>query len=97
MAKRTTELTHEIIKDFGSFGNSGWKKHLTYVKWGDNEPKYDIRSWNEDMTKCGKGVTLDEEDLLVLAGLLTDVGQNDVKDDSVDDYLDEEDEDCEEE
>ena len=63
-------ISFEIIKDFGSFGDGKWQKHLTLIKWGDNEPKYDIRPWNDDMTKCGKGVTLDDGELFDLLGLI---------------------------
>lgn len=60
------DFNFEIIKDFGGFGEGKWQKHLTLIKWGDNEPKYDIRPWNDDMTKMGKGVTLDYEDIMDL-------------------------------
>lgn len=65
-------LDFKVIKDFGSFGEGKWQKHLTLTKWGDNEPKYDLRPWNEDMTKMGKGVTLDSSDLFDLLGLIED-------------------------
>lgn len=54
----------------GAFGEGKWQKHLTYIQWGDNKPKFDIRTWNEDMTKCGKGVTLDDSDLFDLLSLI---------------------------
>lgn len=73
MAKAGNELSYEIIKDYGSFGEGKWQKHLTLMKWGDNEPKYDLRTWNEDMTKMGKGITLSKEDIFDLAGILEDV------------------------
>lgn len=66
-------LKFEIIKDFGGFGEGKWQKHLTLIKWGDNKPKYDIRPWNEDMTKCGKGVTLDKEDIFDLMNMFEDI------------------------
>lgn len=40
-----------------------WDLELNLVSWNGNEPKYDIREWNEDHTRCGKGVSLDEETL----------------------------------
>lgn len=40
-----------------------WDLELNIVSWNGGEPKYDIREWNEDHTRCGKGVTLDEEAL----------------------------------
>jgi hypothetical protein len=56
------ELQFEIIKDFGYFGEGKWQKHLTLTKWGDNEPKYDIRPWSPDMKKPGKGITLTDSE-----------------------------------
>ena len=64
------ELSFEVVKDFGGFGEGKWQKHLTLTKWGDNDPKYDIRSWNEDMTQCGIGVTLTDSDLFDLLQMI---------------------------
>ena len=75
MAKED-KLEFSIIKDFGSFGEGKWQKHLTLIKWGDNAPKYDIRPWNEDMTKMGKGVTLDDADLFDLMSLIEEALDN---------------------
>lgn len=60
----------KIYKDFGAFGDGKWQKHLTLVSWFDKEPKYDLRPWNEDMTKFGKGISLDSSDLYDLMVLL---------------------------
>lgn len=67
------ELEFEIIKDFGGFGEGKWQKHLTLIKWGNNEPKYDLRTWNEDMTRMGKGITLSKEDLYDLLNMIEEV------------------------
>lgn len=66
------ELSFEIIKDFGSFGDGEWQKHLTLIKWGNNKPKFDLRAWNQDMSKCGKGITLTDSDLYDLSCLIED-------------------------
>lgn len=63
-------LEFEVIRDYGAFGDGKWQKHLTYMRWGNNPPKYDIRPWNEDMTKCGKGITLDDGEMYDLMSLL---------------------------
>lgn len=34
---------------------------VTYTSWGST-PKYDIRTWNEDYTVCGKGISLKESE-----------------------------------
>ena len=46
---------------------------LNLVKWGDNEPKYDLRRWNEDRSKMTKGVTLSKEELLILQDELSNI------------------------
>lgn len=72
MAGSNDNLEFKILKDFGAFGDGKWQKHLTLIQWGNNEPKFDIRPWNEDMTKMGKGVTLDDAEAFDLLGLLED-------------------------
>ena len=47
--------------------NRGYHLEVDLVKWGDNEPKYDIRRWNDDRSKMTKGITLTKEELLILA------------------------------
>lgn len=60
-----TDKNYEIIERIAvlSENASGWRKELTLTKWFDNEPKYDIRDWNNNYSKCGKGITLTKEEL----------------------------------
>ena len=67
-----SEIKFEIVEDYGSFGEGKWQKHLTKVSWNGREPKFDIRPWNEDMTRPGKGITLDDGELYDLMGLIED-------------------------
>lgn len=67
-----SEVSFEIVKDYGSFGEGKWSKHLAKIKWNGKEPKFDIRPWNEDMTKMGKGITLDDAEAFDLLSLLED-------------------------
>lgn len=46
-----------------SQSKKGWLTELNFVAWGDNAPKYDIRSWSPDHQKMGKGVTLTKDEL----------------------------------
>ena len=59
------ELKFEIIKSIGvlSESSNGWKKEVNIVSWNGGDPKYDIRSWNQDRTKMGKGVTLSSAEI----------------------------------
>lgn len=47
-----------------------WNKELNLVSWNGGKAKYDIRDWEIDSEgnrlKCGKGVTLTEEEYKVL-------------------------------
>ena len=68
------ELKFELINVIGIVSNStkGWKKELTRVSWNGEEPKYDIRTWDEEHDKMGKGVTLSVEELRNLKKLIDD-------------------------
>lgn len=59
MSKKT-EVKFEIVKRLAVLETfaSGWTLEFNIVKWNDNEPKYDIRCWNEDHTKMSRGTTL---------------------------------------
>lgn len=39
-----------------------WTKELNVVSWNHREPKLDIREWNSDHTRMGKGITLTDEE-----------------------------------
>jgi len=50
--------------------NNGCKKELNLVSWHDREPVYDIRTWNADYSKYGKGVTLTAGEMAALKDVL---------------------------
>ncbi len=66
------ELRYEIKKSLGSISDEkgGWAKELNIVSWNGNEPKYDIRSWDDSHEKIGKGITLSDDELKRLRDLL---------------------------
>ncbi len=68
-------IKYEIIKNIGVLSESskGWKKELNLVNWNDREPKYDLRDWDPEHEKMGKGVTLTEEELKKLKDLLDEM------------------------
>lgn len=70
------EFTYEIKEDFGGIGeenDKGWQKHLTLISWNGGEPKYDIRPWNSDMSRMGKGITLTKEEISDLLYALEEI------------------------
>lgn len=67
------EFSYEIIEEIGQVGSptaSGWSTRLNLISWNGGSPKLDIRSWNEDMSRMGKGVSFSKEDAKDLALLL---------------------------
>ena len=42
------------------------------ISWNNREPKYDVREWNPDGTKMGKGVTLSAEEAAYLKKALNE-------------------------
>ena len=65
-------MNARIIETIAKISNdsSGWKKELNLVSWYDNDPVYDLRVWNEDHSKCGKGITLTKEEFVTLQNAL---------------------------
>ena len=68
-------ITKNILKDFGTIGDTEANKvtHLTLIEWGDYKAKYDIRAWDSEMDKCGKGITFSKNDLIELRDLLNSI------------------------
>ena len=40
-----------------------WQKEVNLVSWAGRKAKFDIREWNEDHTKCSRGITLTDEEM----------------------------------
>ncbi len=59
------EIKYEIVEKIGVLltTDKGWSKELNLVSWNDREPKYDLRDWNENHDKMGKGITLTRDEL----------------------------------
>lgn len=65
------EIIFEIKKQLGilSERETGWKKEINLVKWGDNPTKFDIREWDSEHKKMSKGLTLTKEEMLRVLGI----------------------------
>lgn len=51
MGKFNDDFSFEVVKDYGILGDGTWSTHLTEVSWNGREAKFDIRPWNDDMSK----------------------------------------------
>lgn len=69
------ELKYEIVKRIGILSESskGWTKELNLISWNDREPKFDIREWDPEHEKMGKGVTLSKDEIEKLKALLEEI------------------------
>ena len=71
MAKNT-EITFEIVEEIAVLSVKGsWSMELNRVSWNHGPANYDIRKWNEDHTRMGKGVTLTEAEMDKLLAVFT--------------------------
>lgn len=69
--KTEAEIKYEIVNEIGVISDNGrWRLELNRISWNGKEPKYDLRKWTSDHEKMGKGVTLTDDELIVLADLL---------------------------
>ena len=66
------EIKYEIKETIGTLSESskGWAKELNLVSRNDKEPKYDLREWDPEHKKMGKGVTLSVDELKKLRDML---------------------------
>ncbi|WP_200416453.1 YdbC family protein [Virgibacillus salexigens] len=55
----------DVIEEIAVLHESqaGWTKELNIISWNGDEPKYDVRWWNPDKTRLGKGFTFTAEEL----------------------------------
>ncbi|SCY88938.1 YdbC family protein [Alkaliphilus peptidifermentans] len=69
------EIKFEIRESLGTLSESakGWNKELNLVSWNNRDPKYDIREWDPQHEKMGKGITLSKEELKALKDILNSV------------------------
>lgn len=69
----STEVTFEILDHIGvieTTRSNGWTKECNIVSWNGGPAKFDIRDWNPEHDRMGRGITLKEEQGKRLAELL---------------------------
>jgi len=69
------EIECEIIESYGIFseGVKSWNKEVNLVSWNGRPAKLDIRAWQRNHQKCGKGITLTRPEAEELVKLLNKV------------------------
>lgn len=68
-------ITCEIVESIAvlSENEKGYTKEINLVSWNGADPKYDIRNWHPGRERCGKGITLSEEEAHALMDALKEV------------------------
>jgi hypothetical protein len=65
------KITYDIVEEIAVLSVRGsWALELNRVAWNGGKPKYDIRSWDGDHTRMGKGVTLNDDEMNALLGVM---------------------------
>ena len=69
------EIECEIVESYGKFseGFRNWNKEVNLVSWNGRPPKIDIRSWQKNHEKCGKGIAMTREEAGELVKLLNKI------------------------
>jgi hypothetical protein len=69
------EIDCRIIESYGIFsqGIRFWNKEVNLVSWNGRPAKLDIRTWQRDHAKCGKGIALTREEAENLVKLLNEI------------------------
>ncbi len=67
-----SDIKFEIKEEIGVLSESsrGWTKELNKVSWNGGAAKYDLRDWDPNHEKMGKGVTLTEDEAKSLYEIL---------------------------
>lgn len=56
-----------------------WQKEVNLVSWNGGVPKVDIRDWDEEHERCGKGITLSDTEARELLAILAHYYEAEVK------------------
>ena len=65
------EFKYEIVERIAILSESGkWTKELNKVSWNERPAKFDLRDWNHEEGKMGKGITLSEVEISNLKEVL---------------------------
>ena len=69
------EIKYEVVERIAVLSQRprGWERQLNMVSWNGNPPKYDIRDWSPDGSRMAKGISLTEDELKTLKGILDDM------------------------
>lgn len=78
---KNSTISYEVKEKIGTLdSDSTMPKELRLVSWNNGPDKYDLRSWktkDDGNEICGKGLTLDREELFSLYEILKNLFEED--------------------
>lgn len=78
---KNSTISYEVKEKIGTLdSDSTMPKELRLVSWNNGPDKYDLRSWktkDDGSEICGKGLTLDREELFSLYEILKNLFEED--------------------
>lgn len=74
------DIKFDILNNLGALseGSKGWKKEVNAISWNGKKAKIDIRDWDENHQKMGKGITLNKEELKQLKDVLDKINIDEI-------------------
>lgn len=74
--EKSDDIRVHVIEEIAvlSEDDRGWKRKLTLTQWNGNPAKLDIRSWNEDNSRCSRGLTFTDEEMRNLVEAMDERG-----------------------
>ena len=74
------EFKYEVLNELGVFAEAknGWTKEINIISWNEGPGKIDIRTWNPDHSRMGKGISLSKEEFFALKGLINEIDESDL-------------------
>lgn len=82
MSRERGEISYEIQEHVGVIAKytNGWAKEINKVAWNGSDAKFDIRDWDEKHEHMSRGITLREDEMQNLFGIMSDwFGETEVK------------------
>ena len=74
------EIDCKILESLGVFsqgrysqGSKSWVKEVNLISWNGRSAKLDIRNWQKDHSRCGKGIAITREEAEELVKLLSKI------------------------
>lgn len=76
---KKNELKYEILETYAERTlENGQIFRVAEISWNDRPPKFDIRKWtpqDDGTERCGKGVTLDVDEINLLKDMLNEMDE----------------------